>query len=61
MRSADEPRALQHDRARELGRGRQSTAQWQTPWAGWKDILWRTYQQINEDRLLGGRSGRSAS
>jgi membrane protein len=22
------------------------------PWKGWKDILWRTYQQLNEDRLL---------
>src|SRR5207245_4348671 len=24
----------------------------QIPWAGWKDILWRTYVRTGEDRLL---------
>src|SRR5436190_19954400 len=51
-RSTDEPRQFQHERARQPGRGRQATAPWQIPWKGWKDILWRTYQQIGEDRLL---------
>src|SRR5436305_5424007 len=51
-RSTDEPRQVQHERAREPGRGRQATAPWKIPWAGWKDIFWRTYQQISDDRLL---------
>jgi membrane protein len=34
------------------GRGRRATAPWQIPWKGWKDILIRTYQQVNEDRVL---------
>jgi membrane protein len=56
-RSTDEPRHLQHQRAQEHGRGRQATAPWQIPWAGWKDVLWRTYQQLNEDRLLAVAAG----
>ena len=32
-------------------------APWQIPWRGWKDILWRTYQQIGEDRLLAVAAG----
>ena len=56
-RSTDEPRQVQHDRARQSGRGRQATAPWQIPWAGWKDIFWRTYQQLNEDRLLAVAAG----
>jgi membrane protein len=56
-RSTDEPREVQHQRAHEPGRGRHATAPWQIPWAGWKDILWRTYQQINEDRVLAVAAG----
>src|SRR5436190_16086472 len=56
-RSTDEPRELQHQRAQERGRGRRAVAPWQIPWSGWKDILWRTYQQINEDRLLAVAAG----
>jgi membrane protein len=29
----------------------------QTPWARWKDILWRTYVRTNEDRLLPTAAG----
>ena len=29
----------------------------QIPWAGWKDILWRTYPRINDDRLLATAAG----
>jgi membrane protein len=36
----------------EYGRGRRSRNPFQIPWAGWKDILWRTYQRISDDRLL---------
>jgi membrane protein len=56
-RSSDEPRAVQHARAFEPGHGRQAEAPWQIPWRGWKDILWRTYQQIGEDRLLAVAAG----
>ena len=56
-RSTDEPREWQHARASEPGRGREATAPWQIPWAGWNDISWRTYRQINEDRLLAVAAG----
>ena len=56
-RSSDEPLAIHHKRAQEPGRGRQADAPWQIPWLGWKDILWRTYQQIGEDRLLAVAAG----
>jgi membrane protein len=29
----------------------------QIPWAGWKQILWRTYARIDEDRLLAIAAG----
>ena len=56
-RSTDEPVAAQHKRAQESGRGRHAQAPWQIPWQGWKDILWRTYEQIGEDRLLAVAAG----
>jgi membrane protein len=56
-RSTDEPSQWQHARAHEPGRGREATAPWQIPWAGWKDIFWRTYEQIGEDRLLAVAAG----
>ena len=56
-RSSDEPRVVQYTRAHEPGRGRHADAPWQIPWRGWKDILWRTYQQIGEDRLLAVAAG----
>ncbi|MGZ5841905.1 MAG: YihY/virulence factor BrkB family protein [Xanthobacteraceae bacterium] len=52
VRVADEPRVLQQQRALETGRGRHAEAPTRIPWRGWKDILWRTYAQISEDRLL---------
>ena len=39
------------------GHGRFSGNPLQIPWTGWKDILWRTYQQIAEDRLLAIAAG----
>ena len=56
-RSTDEPRGVQHERAQQPGRGRHATAPWRIPWTGWKDIFWRTYQQINDDRLLAVAAG----
>jgi Virulence factor BrkB len=56
-RSTDEPRGLRRARAGEPGRGRHARAPWHIPWKGWKDIFWRTYQQIGEDRLLAVAAG----
>jgi membrane protein len=41
----------------ERGRGRRAHTPLQIPRAGWKDILWRTYARINEDRLLATAAG----
>jgi membrane protein len=52
MRASDEPRALQHKRAVEPGRGRRADKPAGIPWRGWKDIFWRTVEEISADRLL---------
>jgi len=54
--SVPPPRVF-HRELRQHGRGRRSTNPFRIPWAGWKDILWRTYEQINEDRLLAIAAG----
>ena len=41
----------------EPGRGREATSPWQIPWNGWKDILWRVYAQMNDDRILAVAGG----
>ncbi len=51
-RSSEEPDSTQLRRAEERGRGRRATHPLQIPWAGWKDILRRTYSEMNSDRLL---------
>ena len=56
-RVTDEPELWQHARARQPGRGREAASPWQIPWHGWKDILWRTSQQLNENRLLAVAAG----
>jgi membrane protein len=48
---------IQKLRATEQGRGRHAEAPWQISWLGWKDILWRTYRQIGENRLLALAAG----
>jgi membrane protein len=48
---------IQQVRAAEQGRGRHAEAPWQISWLGWKDILWRTYRQIGENRLLALAAG----
>ncbi len=50
--SSAEPRALELQRAQERGRGRDASHPLQIPLAGWKDILWRTYAEMQSDRLL---------
>src|SRR5215210_446396 len=56
-KSTEEPREVHEKRSTENGRGRQATSPWKMPWAAWKDILWRTYQQIGDDRLLAVAAG----
>ncbi|MBH0238377.1 YihY/virulence factor BrkB family protein [Methylobrevis albus] len=46
MGLTDERNALQP------GRGRDARAPGEIPVAGWKDILWRLYRAISEDRIL---------
>jgi membrane protein len=53
----DQPIVEQQLRAKEPGRGRHANAPWQIPWAGWKDILWRVYANINDNRLLAVAAG----
>ena len=52
VRASDEPRALQLERAVEPGRGRRADMPIGIPWRGWKDVFWRTVEQISADRLL---------
>ena len=51
-RATDEPFALQAKRAAEPARGRRADSPTAMPGRGWKDILWRTYEEISSDRLL---------
>ncbi|PSO33542.1 YihY/virulence factor BrkB family protein [Bradyrhizobium sp. MOS002] len=43
--------------ATQPGRGRRAKSPFAIPLAGWKDILWRTYQRIDDDRLLATAGG----
>jgi membrane protein len=51
-RSSEEPLNLELQRAQEPDRGRHATHPLQIPRKGWYDILWRTYQEMQQDRLL---------
>ena len=51
------PPIVQDMRAAQSGRGRDASSPLSIPWAGWKDILCRTYHQIQEDRLLAVAAG----
>lgn len=39
-------------RVAQKGRGREAEAPQRIPRRGWKDILWRTYGEINDDRVV---------
>jgi membrane protein len=54
---AQEPLRWQERRAAEEGRGRWARGPLQIPWAGWKDIIVRTYREIQDDRLLALAAG----
>lgn len=40
-----------HFEAQEPGRGRVAERPHHIPWQGWKDIVWRTWREISQDRL----------
>ena len=52
---APAPEEKIQDRGNDRGLEAQSPAE--VPAQGWKDILWRTYHQINEDRVLAVAAG----
>jgi membrane protein len=54
---AQEALTVQEIRAAEKGRGRQARAPLQIPWRGWKDILLRSYHEVQHDRLLALAAG----
>src|SRR5215467_5568101 len=41
----------------EWGSGRHAQTPWQVPLRAWKDILWHTYEQVGEHRLLAVAAG----
>jgi membrane protein len=53
----DQPISAQLHRAKERGRGRRAAAPWEIPWTGWKDVLWRVYASVNDNRLLAVAAG----
>ena len=53
----DSEREIDRSRAAERGRGRQATSPWRIPWRGWKDIFWRAYEKMNDNRLLAVAGG----
>jgi membrane protein len=50
--SSEERYEVELRRADERGRGRDAIHPLQIPWRGWYDILWRTYREMQSDRLL---------
>jgi membrane protein len=55
--SRQKPVGVQVGRAAEAGRGRGATKPVEIPWRGWSDVLWRTYEQVREDRILSIAAG----
>ena len=45
------------DTTTEPGRGREAQTPSEIPVRGWKDILWRTYEEISNDRVLAVAAG----
>ena len=55
--SSEEPQSLQLARAAEAGRGRRALSLVDIPIKGWRDIAWRTFAEIGNDRLLAVAAG----
>ena len=45
------------DAAQEDGRGRQAETPTEIPGTGWKDVLWRTYEEFGKDRVMAVAAG----
>ncbi|MDA9434499.1 YihY/virulence factor BrkB family protein [Bradyrhizobium sp. CCBAU 51627] len=54
---ASSPETNPASAAMQPGHGRRSKSPLKISWAGWKDIFWRTYQRIDDDRLLATAGG----
>ena len=54
---SDSPASVDGARARETGRGREANAPGQIPPRGWRDIFWRVFWSISEDRILSTAGG----
>ena len=54
---ANSPETNPAGAAMQPGHGRRARSPFRIPWAGWKDIFWRTYQRIDDDRLLATAGG----
>ena len=54
---ANSPETNPASAAMQPGHGRRARSPFRIPWAGWKDIFWRTYQRIDDDRLLATAGG----
>lgn len=54
---ADEPLVTQWPRSVETGRGRSAESPQDIPWRGWRDILWRTFKEVGDDRVLAVAAG----
>src|SRR3954453_9605774 len=54
---ANSPETSPARAATQPGHGRRAKSPFAIPWAGWKDIFWRTYQRIDDDRLLATAGG----
>jgi membrane protein len=50
-------RAVDFARAAEACRGRDASSPLEIPWRGWRDIVLRTYREVDEDRLLAVAGG----
>ena len=48
---------VQHERAQERGRGREADTPSAIPARGWKDIAWRIYSEITDDRIVAVAAG----
>jgi membrane protein len=55
--NSDEPRAVQQASVREWRPAHHAKTPWQIPWRHWKQILWRTYEEVGEHRLLAVAAG----
>ena len=57
MRPSQEPPGVQKGRINQPGRGRSASSPTGIPGNGWMDVLWRIYNQLQNDRLLAVAAG----